>query len=815
MSTEKILADFSGGINAVAAVDKLAMNELLLAENVRLDETGNVASSGAYTTQNTSGAYRDLIGGRNVHSLYWNPSLGAVAGIGQDVFSGSVLGSMTSAVTGKNPNTQKMSFASAPSRVYFDIGSTGYWSDMKNLLTVDWAPPSAASAIVTGPNTAGTGLNNGTPSLNTFVWGTPNGVTSTASAATGTWTNGNLTQFAMVPLYAENFGFALNTATAMLGVQVTGVFAANITGGYTYNFNYDPYGGSSFTIPPTVLIAAALLVNGNPVGNVEPITFAGGTSTLTFGGTNDLWGFPALTAAQVNGATFGVAFYVSSQFVDSGTVSLNAVNITAYQQQSGFVAGTGTTGTLTGTYTWKVTFVATSGEESDGSVASTSVILSGQQGTLTAIPTGDARTGSRNIYRSGGALTTYYLAGSIPDNSTTTYSDNQTDTSVLATGVILSGNVPGDFPNSRLGNNVVRFPVYHYDRVFWVNQKKPNQIIWSKPLNGFAYPSVNFINVGDSKPISRLVSIFGELIIIKTDSIWRLTGTDENSFNLSQTPSSQGTDEPFTVSALPDRIIFANRWGLWVFNGYTSVALTNKLDLWFKQEDRTGKSLFGINGFHPIDVQNPTVPLVFDAVANSEKYVLAYAEAAKPNNNALIVFDLKHTNITKRAQVVQGLPPHISYQSLPLSLAIDPVTGFVYVGDNNGVVSLLDDWNGGTANGRNVNFEMQTGYQNFARGSNQSFWALEFYLNTNGQSLSPHIYYDNGAANELLAPISTTSMSRVVRPLENAVARKAQNMSIRLTGSLNPTSVAGTPQVILNHIKVYFDVRPGRARTGQ
>ena len=87
MSQEQLIADFSGGMNAISAVDKLSPNELLLAENVRLDETGNAQVTGAFTNQNTA-AYVSTASANNIHSLYWNPSLGGVAGIGQDVFIG-------------------------------------------------------------------------------------------------------------------------------------------------------------------------------------------------------------------------------------------------------------------------------------------------------------------------------------------------------------------------------------------------------------------------------------------------------------------------------------------------------------------------------------------------------------------------------------------------------------------------------------------------------------------------------------------------------------------------------------------------------
>lgn len=783
MSQEHVFSDFSGGMNALAAVDKLDPKECLLAENVRLDETGNILSAGALTRQN--GAPYTAAGGTNaayVHSTYWNPSLGAVAGVGQDVFIGATLGSMASGLAGKNSTLQKMSFASAPNRVYFDVGSVGYWTDETNLVTVDWPPPDSATATTTGPTLVGTGTQLGGPYR---TWTSPNNINSlnsnTAASVSFTGTAGGVTSNYLLAMMSTN-SFSISTAV-MLGIGIT----------FTVN--------ASVSMAPNFIVT--LLKNGVPVGNQEISNqiIPAGLSVISLGGASDLWG-TTWTQADVNSGTFGFSLWIQLNG-KVATISVYNGKVTISQLGTGMVAGVGAAGTLTGTYTWKYTFVAANGEESQVSGSSTSAVLSTQQGTLTSISTGDVRTVARNIYRKGNTLTSYYLVGTIQDNLSTTYSDNQTDIAVLAQGTILAGDVPGDYPNSRLGNQTVRFPALHYDRLFWV-VPGTNKIIWSKPLNGFAYPSINSINVGDSKPISRIVSIFGELIIIKPDSIWRLTGTDETSFNLTQTPSAVGTDLSFTVAVLPDKIVFANRWGLWVFNGYTSQPLTPKLDLWFKQDDRTGEELFGVNGFHPPEVASATVPLNFEARGNSEKYVLAYAEAGQAQNNALLVFDMKHGNITKR---VTG--------GLPLSVSIDPVNGFVYVGDSNGFISLLDDWNGATQAGQSANFDFQHGYQNLQRGSNAVLWALEFYLDTDGQSLTPSVYYDGGTASETLAPIVTANLQRVVRPVASPVSRKMQSFSWRLNGSVNPINSNGSPQIQIVHVKALYDVRTGRSRTGQ
>src|SRR5579863_3274458 len=106
--------------------------------------------------------------------------------------------------------------------------------------------------------------------------------------------------------------------------------------------------------------------------------------------------------------------------------------------------------------------------------------------------------------------------------------------------------------------------------------------------------------------------------------------------------------------------------------------------------------------------------------------MLSYAEAGQSANNAMIVLDVKHGNITKRPLAA-------------LSLALDPTTGFAYMGDALGFISHLDDWTAPGAAGGALNMDFQSGYYNFARGSNQSIWALEFFLLTNGQNVTPSV----------------------------------------------------------------------------
>lgn len=749
-------------MNASVAVDKLKDNECLLAENVRFDEQGNVIITGANTLQNAT----PLAG--SAHSLFLDSALGAIAGAGTKIYFGSSLASLAlSAIA--NPGGSKVSFGTGTKRIYMDLSAVGYFKDssVSDLVTVDWTPPSSSSAVTTGPNSG--------------------------TLASGT---------------ATGFGFSLGTQN-MQGI------ASVIIATYSY-VSGPPRGTETFTL------AASLMVNGVVVGTSTKVTDVlvfdtASTTTLvsthTFGNGNALWGDLSLTPANVNAVNFGFVFTVTpASSLSSFSSSLSSPKCTTYQSASGFVVTTGAAGTLTGTYSWKVTFVAQNGEESDASTASASIVLSTQQGTLTAIPIGDVRTTSRNIYRKGGSLSSYYLVGAIPDNIATTFSDNLADLAVLNQAIILAGDVVGDEPNTRLGNQTVKYPTQHYERIFWASG---NRLIWSKPLNSFAYPADFETDVGDGKDITGIFSMGGELFIFKPDSIWRMSGTDENSFVLSKTLSPVGTDWPFTAVIsggvatgfyLTGRIIFANSRGLWAFNGYTSNKLTPKLDLWFRQDDRTGISLFGNAGFHPPEIQNSSATVLNCAAANPLFYYLTYAEVGQSTPNAILVLDLERGAISKRPFAAQ-------------SLVSDSVLSYIYAGNSSGNIVKLDDWtSSGSGIGTNVNMDFQDKYRDFGlRGSKFALWGLEFMIATNGQSLTPTVYFDDGTSSEVLAPISVSGQqpAKVYRKLAGSASRLCRNSSFRLNYQGANVNSGSVPNIRLVHVKAYFEPREARARTGE
>jgi hypothetical protein len=106
-------------------------------------------------------------------------------------------------------------------------------------------------------------------------------------------------------------------------------------------------------------------------------------------------------------------------------------------------------GLTNGLYLYKYTNVSASGE-SLPSVASAGMTAAGgnQQGNLTAIAAGPAGTTKRKVYRtqSGGAV--YNLLTTINDNTTTVFTDNTTDATIVAAAnpPVFTTFTAGDYP---------------------------------------------------------------------------------------------------------------------------------------------------------------------------------------------------------------------------------------------------------------------------------------------------------------------------------------------------------------------------------
>jgi hypothetical protein len=93
-----------------------------------------------------------------------------------------------------------------------------------------------------------------------------------------------------------------------------------------------------------------------------------------------------------------------------------------------------------------------------------------------------------------------------------------------------------------------------------------NVLFYSQVAEPWYWPAENRIEVGSSAPILGLASWHDQLVVLKEDSVWLLTGYGESEFRLTQVPGARGLiGKHFAVS--PYGILWAGHGGWELFDG--------------------------------------------------------------------------------------------------------------------------------------------------------------------------------------------------------------------------------------------------------
>lgn len=87
-----------------------------------------------------------------------------------------------------------------------------------------------------------------------------------------------------------------------------------------------------------------------------------------------------------------------------------------------------------GSHTWKITFVDLVGESTGGSASAALVLGTPSRVNLSGLPIGPEGTIARNVYRTEAGGTTYYLVGSLPNNTATIFADDLSDAEIVNQG---------------------------------------------------------------------------------------------------------------------------------------------------------------------------------------------------------------------------------------------------------------------------------------------------------------------------------------------------------------------------------------------
>ena len=291
------------------------------------------------------------------------------------------------------------------------------------------------------------------------------------------------------------------------------------------------------------------------------------TSTILTGATDNDWIFDTFKDK---------CFFTNA---DDGIKKYDGTNVTTLGVEVPVVTGMAATKTGTGTfggnYKYKVTFYVDAYEEGEASAAVSVDYTTADAASieLSGIPTGEADTTARKIYRTTDGGSVYYLLATISDNTTTTYSDTTADADLDIT----------ESPPSDAGLPVsdASFVLEHKEHLFINSNANPNRIYMSYLDEPDIWPSTYWIDFapGDGDTIVGAAKYIENLYIFKHHSIYSLIGRDIDTWETSRSPvSNYGTESAKSLQVTDRGILYLNRDGVFLFNGTTTTRVSYWID---------------------------------------------------------------------------------------------------------------------------------------------------------------------------------------------------------------------------------------------
>lgn len=180
-----------------------------------------------------------------------------------------------------------------------------------------------------------------------------------------------------------------------------------------------------------------------------------------------------------------------------------------------------TSGNLMGNYQYKLVSTI-AGVRQNGSLPSTSVLLTNKQMTLGWSQDANASVDGYEIYRTTGTGSTYYYLASIDGRAVVAYTDNISDDTLLEKRVL---EEHGDAPP------VAYFCEAHKQRVWWLRTDTyPTRGYWSDPSNGESVYNQSYLDFSDSETVGDQITgglgnYEGLLVVFTEKALWTVSGT--------------------------------------------------------------------------------------------------------------------------------------------------------------------------------------------------------------------------------------------------------------------------------------------------
>lgn len=338
-------------------------------------------------------------------------------------------------------------------------------------------------------------------------------------------------------LYVTNFGFSVPTDETIQGITVTVKSLAS-------------------AVASPALTVSLTLDASTPQGTSRVILPLTTNTSQTVGNSFDLFGLPAITAAQANASTFGVVIQGNGQTGPGDTFSVDFVSIQLNLVSAGLTVGSPGSGDVTLTvgreyttifqnssskhYSDIASFSLTTGPVTDANIPVTDIPVSqdAQVDTVVLLATAD-----------GGDQETLYFVASLP-NGTTSYIDNTPEETLLFNNIFAmvndSGSNVGVFDNTP-PPATGQFPTLHRGRIYMA--VNPRRLYYSKSEDELltatglitgkfeeSWPALNYFDVSQSgETISGLLSDGTVLYIGTEQRVIRLFGDGPQTFTEPQT----------------------------------------------------------------------------------------------------------------------------------------------------------------------------------------------------------------------------------------------------------------------------------------
>lgn len=365
---------------------------------------------------------------------------------------------------------------------------------------------------------------------------------------------------------------------------------------------------------------------------------------------------PSAQSVFTAGTRVGATEYENHLFLGNGAANPYKYNGTDFTRH-GVPAATGavsmasattSTGVLTGSYQYVVTFVNSQAVEGNPGTATVTTTLASGMGILTGIPVAPTSHGvsARRIYRATAttAGAGFFRVAEIADNTTTTYVDNIPDASLGAEAPDDNGEPPK-----------YSVAAYHQNRIFCNDASEPNLVWYSELAEPYTFGSLNFRRIGDaSGDIVRTIEVYQNAIFVGCDNsqvLIFMPSTDPADWAELRIKSQYGSKSPFANFLYNNSLAFAAMQngklaGFAAVTGSTIDPTATILD------HSTAGSDLKSDRIEPdmFQVQETFVGNISSMVFKNKAYIALTYGSNQTENNRIYVFDFSSGNLGKKQE---------------------------------------------------------------------------------------------------------------------------------------------------------------------